>query len=61
MLGEDGRTNLFSANVTLIMHSLVLLVKRLYRMFRLLNRGMAKKYQRDVLAGGMLFVNGSIP
>ena len=60
-VGDVGRTNLFSANITLSMHWLVLLVKRLYGMLRLLNRGMAKKYQRDALAGGILFVTGSIP
>ena len=43
---EDGRTNLFSANVTLIMHSLVLLVKRLYGMLRLLNKG-----SKEIAAG----------
>ena len=60
-VSEVGKTNLFSANVTLRMHWLVLLVKRLNGMLRLLNKGMAKKYQRDVPAGGMLFVTGSIP
>ena len=30
-------------------------------MFKLLNKGIAKKYHRDALAGGMLLVTGSIP
>ena len=60
-VGEVGRMNLLLSNVTLRMHWLVLLVRRLYGILRLLNRGMAKKYQRDALAGGMLFVTGSIP
>ena len=57
---DAGKKNLFSANVTLRRHWSELLVKRLYGMLRFLNKGMAKKYQRDVLAGGMLFVAGSI-
>ena len=60
-LGEVGKTNLFSANVTLRMHWLVLSVKRLNGILRLLNKGMAKKYHRDVPPGGILFVTGSIP
>ena len=55
-VGEVGKTNLLSANVTLRKHWSELLVKRLYGMLRLLNKGIANKYQRDVLAGGMLFV-----
>ena len=61
MWGEVGRMNLLLVNDTLRMHWLVLLVRRLYGILRLLNKGMAKKYHFDVLAGGMLFDTGSIP